>query len=118
MPALNQNTKKDLIDTIIEITANFYGIDVEKFIVNSGKSINHEAAYRKHMCYFMVREYTFLSYDQIALRFTTVQSTIKNGVNKINDFKTYNRRTIAEIKEIKILIDNFRTKSQQQSLAN
>lgn len=110
--------KKDLIEQIIEITANFYGIDADAFKINVSKKINHEAAYRKHMCYFMIREYTFLSFDHIAERFNTGQSTIKCGVNKINDYSTYHRRTIAEIKDIKKLIDNFKAKSQEQPLSN
>lgn len=111
-----QNSKKDLSEVIIETTANFYGMDKQVF--KTSKSSKQEDAYRRHICYFMLREYTFMSYDAIAVLFFTRHSTITSGVNKINSLLTYNRRTIVETKKIKKLIDSFKEKLEQQALVN
>jgi len=101
-------SSKELQEKIISATAQYYGIEVEKYKLNTRKAVDNETAYRKHVCYFMLRQYTFLSYDSIALIFDTGQSTIKCGVNKINDLLTYNRRTIADVMLIRKVIDNFK----------
>ncbi|HEY4194635.1 MAG TPA: hypothetical protein VGM63_03810, partial [Mucilaginibacter sp.] len=66
-----------------------------------------ETAYRKHICYYMIRHYTFMSYDDIGIIFFKEQSCIRFGVEKINDLLFYNSRTITDVREIKKLIDNF-----------
>lgn len=114
MQTENLSPPKELQDVIIEITAGFYHTTPEKLRTNTGRFIDVETAYRKHICYYMIKNYTFFSYDTISLSFSTVQSVIKYGVNKINDLLTYNRRTIAEVRDIKKLIDNFKANSKQQ----
>lgn len=113
MPIETAAKPKELKDVIIEITAQFYNTTTEKLQTNTGRFIDVETAYRKHICYYMIKNYTFFSYDVISLSFSTSQSTIKFGVNKINDLLSYHRRTIAEVKEIKKLIDNFKQKTGQ-----
>lgn len=110
-------TAKELHEVIIEIAADYYGNEAAKIRQNSGRFIDHEMVYRKHICYYMLRTYTFTSYDQIALLFNTRGSTIRSGFNKIETLLSYNRRTIAEVADIKKLIDNFREKKRLNALS-
>ena len=104
---------KELHDVIIEITAGYFGNDSQKFKINTRHFINHEMSYRKSVCYYLLRSYTFISHDQIAIIFDTGYSTIRNGCSKIENLLTYNRRTMDDIREIKILIDTFNEKMRK-----
>jgi chromosomal replication initiation ATPase DnaA len=99
--------QKPIEDAITEITAGFYGIDLEKFKENRGRSIDHDSSYKKHVCYYLLRQYTFMSYDSIGKYFKVSECAVKHGNNKIEGYLSYNSRTIADVAKIKKLINNF-----------
>lgn len=94
-------------DVITEVTAGFYGIELEDFKKSKGRFIDHDTAYKKHVCYYLIRQYTFKSYDSIAAYFKVSRCAVKHGANKIEGYLSYNSRTIADVTKIKNLIDNF-----------
>lgn len=104
---MSATKQQPIEDVVTEITAGFYGIDVPDFKANKGRSIDHNTAYKKHVCYYLIRQYTFMSYDAIASYFRVSACAVKHGANKIDGFLSYHSRTIADVAKIRKLIDNF-----------
>jgi chromosomal replication initiation ATPase DnaA len=104
---MSTTKQQPIEDVITEITSGFYGIDLEEFKKNKGRFIDHETAFKKHVCYYLIRQYTFKSYDSIAAYFQVSTCAVKHGFNKVEGYLTYNSRTITDVAKIKKLIDNF-----------
>jgi chromosomal replication initiation ATPase DnaA len=117
MEPLNEKKRTEVEQVVINATCEHFGLDVEEFIRN--RSTDTVSAYRRHACYYLIRQNTMLSFDSIALLFKTGKSTIQCGFYKIEgliDIK--DRRIVGEVEHIQQLINNFIRKSKEQSLSN
>lgn len=92
-------------EIVFDAVCLFYGITKEDLKNNHQ---NGEAAYRRHMCYYLLKNNSFFGISEIARMFDTRHSTIQFGVNKICDLVSYDKRVIKERKEIQLIIDNFK----------
>lgn len=108
---------KQLQDHIIDIVCAYFAVDPAEFIINKGRNITSEGAYRKHLCYYMLHKYTFLSFDAIGEIFNNRHSVIQYGAEKVNNLHSYHRRTIGDVQQIKLLIDNFIQESRVKNLS-
>jgi chromosomal replication initiation ATPase DnaA len=113
-PTISRKTT-DVEQVVINATCEHFGLDVEQFIAN--RATDTVSAYRRHACYYLIKENTLLSFDKIGQLFKTGKSTIQFGYYRIEGFiYIKDRRIVGEIDHIQQLINNFIKKSKENSL--
>ncbi len=116
MEELIHKTPVKLENVIIEVTAKHFGLTADE--LKKSKATDTVSAYQRHVCYYLLRINTMLSFDKIAIPFTTGKSTIQFGFEKIEGFLSVrNRRIVGDVDHLQNLINNFIKKSKEQSLA-
>jgi hypothetical protein len=95
-------TKEEII---IKATCIHYGLDVKHFTESRATDFN--SAYQRSVCIHLIKENTFCSYKSAGSLLNISEYAAKSGAYKIVDLLTIEKRTINDIKEIKIIIDSF-----------
>jgi chromosomal replication initiation ATPase DnaA len=104
---------KTIDQIIIKSCALHFGRTIKEFTEPTSKDFS--LAYERFVCVFLLREKTHLAYPRIAEFFNRKESAAKHGYRTISGLEAIkDRRTIADIKEINVIIDNFTNVKKQQ----
>lgn len=95
---------KTMQANIIDLVCEFYGINYTEL---DDKKPNQFSSYRRHICWYLLRKNTTMSYACIAKEFNTRYSTIQNGLDNIDNLLSYDRLTKGTVKDLQNIIDNF-----------
>jgi len=113
MSVMKKSQLSNLQDTIIQICAKRFDLTVNEFL--TVKTRNPENVLRRYMAYYLIKNNTFLSNEAISSIFGCCgENAVRYGIDKVGDYLFYEKRVIAEIKQIQEMIDNF-TKDKEKS---
>jgi chromosomal replication initiation ATPase DnaA len=105
-----------LQDVIIEMCAKRFDLSVEDFV--SQKNNKQDNVLRRYMAYHLIKKNTFLSYEAVGGLFGCCnESAVRHGCNRINDYLSYDKRVITEIKNLQEMINNFNEQKEKSFLS-
>ena len=100
-------------EIVIKAASIYFGLDVKEY--TESRSIDQNTAYQRFIGIYLLRQHTLFSYDKIGKMFCRKGCAVKNAFNQISGLEAVkDRRTIADLKEIKIIIDRFTNQKKKQ----
>jgi len=106
-------TPKTLEEIVIKSACIHFGLEVKEYTENSSKDQN--SSYQRFIGIYLLRSYTLLSFEKIAKLFSRKDSAAKNAYNQISGLEAIkDRRTIADLREIKSIMDRFTAEKKKQ----
>lgn len=101
--------KQQLQEIILDAASFHFGIELS--FLKENKKQDRNSTFRRYICFYVMKKQTLLSNDEIAAIFGLKESAIRNGINRIEAWKDIkDKRTMTDIKQIEIIIDNFNEK--------
>jgi chromosomal replication initiation ATPase DnaA len=95
---------KPFYERIIDATCEFYGLSEGELRKDRGYYVVHN----KHICWYLIREDTGMSFASIAKRFNiSDQKTVRVAVDNIAAKKNMYTRTLPEIRKIRELVNTL-----------
>ncbi len=109
---MNLENPKTPEEIIIKATCLYFGLNPDSFVKDP--STDQDSSYKRFLCVYLLREKTLLSYDRIAGLICRKASSVKNAYKTISGLEAIkDRRTLADLTEIKLIIDNFTSEKKQ-----
>jgi chromosomal replication initiation ATPase DnaA len=107
-PSVEPVEMKSIEEKIIELVATHFRMPKESLIRNFGHSTDNEQAYKQRIAFYMVRAYTFLSYERVGALFGgKPHSAIRTGCINVENLLEYNDRCKVDVRQIRKQVDNF-----------
>jgi chromosomal replication initiation ATPase DnaA len=91
---------------IIAATSFHYGIEPD--FLKMRKNTDRNSTFQRFICFYMIKQKTSLSNLAIGCIFDLKEPSIWHGLKRIESFKDIkDKRTITDIRNIELIIDNF-----------
>jgi chromosomal replication initiation ATPase DnaA len=100
---------QSLQQIIVCATSFHYGIETD--FLRTNKSQDRNSTFQRFICFFLLKKMTLLSNREIGCLFDLKETAVRNGIAQVESFTDINdKRTITDIKQIEVIIDNFSQK--------
>lgn len=97
-------TAKPIHENIITLVCEYFGVDRDEL---NNKKKDRQSAYRRWVCWYMIKKNTQMTFQTIGNHFNTKHSTIQDGYKGLEDLLSYERLTIVNVRDLQKVIDNF-----------